>query len=333
MKSNKILWVHNFDTKFMNSGIFMFNFYKYLLKKGVKIDLYYAGNMMSFINLLKQLIAIRKKAKKYDVVHVQFGSMLGFLVRFSLIGLNLNKVITIRGSDFYRNKISGKARYLHSFFAVLFTKNSIRSYDKVIVVSERMKKEIIAKFSLYPRKIEVHPTPINVDDFDIKNSKKKKRVKKVIFGTVNINSGLKRYSLAMDAVNIAIKNSQSKYKIEIVVAEKIIHSKMKDLYNSADLLPLTSVYEGWPNVVKEALSCGVPFVTTDISDMKLLAKKSNGICKISRPDKFELAKKIEDSLSNSLSLKNREMLRSLIMDMSLENSMKKIIPLYSSFKN
>ena len=37
-----------------------------------------------------------------------------------------------------------------------------------------------------------------------------------------------------------------------------------DLYSSADVLLLTSTREGWPNVVLEALACGVPVVAVDV---------------------------------------------------------------------
>jgi teichuronic acid biosynthesis glycosyltransferase TuaC len=332
MAKNKILWVHNFDVEIQNSGVFMFNSYKYLLNNGMEIDLYYAGNMKSVATLIKQIIAIRKKARNYHVVHAQYGSMLGFLVMVSLIGLNINKVITLRGSDFYRNKISGKIRNVHSFIAVFLTRLSIRSFDKVIVASERMKGEVVRDFPLNFSQIVVQPSPVDVAFFDIDNTKRINKTKKILFGAVDVESGLKRYRLALDAVNIVIKNTKNRYKVEMIVAEKIPHNRMKDLYNSCDLLLITSVYEGWPNVVKEALSCGVPFVATDISDMKLVADRSNSICRISHPDKFELAREIEESLSRSLSHKERLLLRSLVMEISLESTMKRIEGLYASFK-
>lgn len=39
---------------------------------------------------------------------------------------------------------------------------------------------------------------------------------------------------------------------------------LRDVYSSADVLLLTSLREGWPNVVLEALACGTPVVAMDV---------------------------------------------------------------------
>jgi glycosyltransferase involved in cell wall biosynthesis len=48
--------------------------------------------------------------------------------------------------------------------------------------------------------------------------------------------------------------------------------EMPAAYNSLDLLVSTSVSEGFPNVLLEAMACGVPCVTTDVGDSKQIVE-------------------------------------------------------------
>jgi glycosyltransferase involved in cell wall biosynthesis len=61
--------------------------------------------------------------------------------------------------------------------------------------------------------------------------------------------------------------------------------------SASDVLLLTSMHEGSPTIVKEALACGLPVVSVDVGDV---AERIEGIegCYVARPQPAELAAKL-----------------------------------------
>ena len=49
-----------------------------------------------------------------------------------------------------------------------------------------------------------------------------------------------------------------------------------ELYQKSDALILPSIYEGLPNVVCEAMSCGLPILASNVCDNSLLVDRKNG---------------------------------------------------------
>jgi glycosyltransferase involved in cell wall biosynthesis len=105
---------------------------------------------------------------------------------------------------------------------------------------------------------------------------------------------VKRPELARASMDIVSKRLPET-RLEIVAGKA--QELLPDYYRAADVLLLTSASEGSPNVVKEALSCNLPVVSTPVGDVpQLLAGLKN--CYICEDRPGELAARVMDVLKD-----------------------------------
>jgi teichuronic acid biosynthesis glycosyltransferase TuaC len=270
----KILWTHNFDPNVKGAGVFMYGMVEAMKSEGVVVELYYMGKLTKLHDIIRSYFSIRSKSKEYDLVHAQYGSMCGLI---TALAAKKNKVLFIRGSDWYTPTNVSFMRRMHGKISTILTRLSLPFYRKITVVSKRIKKDIIAKTAVHPDVLNVLPSAINLNVFKPLDKWLCReqlgfghdKSKWVLLTTLSRKNQIKRVWLAEEAIVIA----QKKLGCDVVLktATNIPHHEMPVLINACDAIILTSVYEGWPNCIKEALACNVPFVSTDVSDLKEIA--------------------------------------------------------------
>ena len=253
-----------------------------------EVDLYYAYGLRNPFYIFVHYFKLAQICKNYKLVHAQYGSAVGFLVGL----LNCKKVLTLRGSDWYKTKSPKFKDQIRIFIGYYFTRISLKFfYKNVIVVSERFKSEILNN---YPNlNLSVFTTPINLTKFyPIKNNDSVTQ-KNILFATIKLDNPVKRVELAQESFELLKKKMPN---VNWYVMNNVHHNEVNEFINKADVILLTSTHEGWPNVIKECLACNVPFVSTDVSDLKQIANQTTNCFVVDEANASDIAIALEKSL-------------------------------------
>lgn len=319
----RVLWTHNFNPQVKNSGSFMHTLAQGMRDLGVDLELCYLGNLRSFANVARAYRQLRQAAAAYDLVHAQFGSACAVATS----GVQAApKLLSLRGSDWYRYREKMGFPAAHGLMAAAMTRAVIGKFDAVVAVSHRMADTVSKRYPYLP--VTVLPSPIDLGMFQpLPRSVARARLgfaddteKWVLFTTMSTSNPIKRVPLAQEAVRLA---NQRMGGVKLRVATGLDHADMPLFVSACDLALCTSVHEGWPNCIKEALACNLPFVATDVSDLARIAAQSPS-CRICLPDAEILADNICEVLSGSTEVD----LRRHVEGMDVRGTSQRLLDLY-----
>lgn len=195
---------------------------------------------------------------QYDLVHAQWAQS-----ALAALPSKLPLVVTFRGSDV--EGIAG-ARGNHTVPGLVLqgvARVVARAASEAILVAPRMAR-------LLPRRsYHVIPSGIDLGLFQpFPQPEAQARLgldpgRRYILFAASPGNPVKRFELAQAAVERLDSGSRA----ALIVASGIEPRRMPDYMNACDVLLLTSSHEGSPNVVKEALACNLPIVSTDVGDV------------------------------------------------------------------
>ena len=245
---------------------------------------------------LQNLFRFRKlvKSVKVDLIHAHY-SFSGFLAVLSSTGKPV--VTSLMGSDVKSDK---KYRVLIYLFNYLFWK-------KTIVKSVDMQRELGLK------NVEVIPNGVDLDVFYEMNKRDAREKlnlsadERVVLFASDPNRPEKNFALAQEAIVLAGIN------IKTMFLKGLQPDEVRDYYNASDVVLLTSHWEGSPNVVKEAMACNSPVITTDVGDVSWLIGKTEG-CFVTDHSAPLIASNIKYCLDHVDKSKGRDRIKSLKLD-------------------
>lgn len=207
------------------------------------------------------------------------------------------KIITFHDLSYeiYPEYFSLKRRLWHKF---INPKQQAEEAYKIIAVSEATKNDLLQLYNVPPEKIKVIYSGVNSQFYPIGwNDVRLARIKKkynlpdkfiLYFGVIeprkNISGLIKAFELARDAglndFKLVIAGSrgwlyeeiiqtarESRYAKDIVFTGFIDSEDKIFVYNSAHLFIYPSFYEGFGFPPLEAMACGIPTITSNVSSL------------------------------------------------------------------
>lgn len=260
---------------------------------------------------LKNVPGIRNSIlkNKPDIVHAHY-SLAGIISCLSLVKKPV--ICSLMGSDLIN------ASPLSIQFIKIFSKFL---WKATIVKNETM------KYKLGSNAAYVIPNGVNLLLFKPYSKNDSRRV-------LNWNNNNFHILFASDP-NRLEKNFQLAQMACLLVQKKIPNIKFHYLvnipreqmhlyYNSADVVLLTSKYEGSPNVIKEAMACNCPIVATDVGDVRSIIAETSG-CYITNFNVEEIAATLIKVLNSNIRTNGRENIQHLDSNIIAD----KIIAIYN----
>jgi glycosyltransferase involved in cell wall biosynthesis len=225
------------------------------------------------------------------------------------------------GSDLI-GSMNSEGRYsLFGYLLVRFNKLFLKKYDFIITKSQNLAQIIRSK----SRNVTI-PNGIDFNKFkDLGKDRARtilniKPEKKIIIFVSDPDRKEKNYRLVKNALDLL--NDKN---IELITVHSIDQEKLNLYYSAADLLIMTSYHEGSPNVIKEAMACNCPIVSTDVGDVRWVIGNTEG-CYITSFDLKDVVDKIKLALKYGQRTNGREQIK------HLDNKLiaKKIIEVYKA---
>jgi len=297
---------------------FVFQQYKFLAAAGADVDFFTFPGQKNPANYLRAWVDVRKRlrSRKYDVIHAQFGQS-GMLALPKTRPL----VVTFRGSDLEGivgadGRFTAAGRLLRGI-----SRTVARAADAVCLVSESMSRHLPAGV-----RYEIVPSGLDLELFKPGDRAAARRElglpadgRLILFGG-NPAVARKRHGLASAAVALLA----ARVPATLVAAGQVAHDRMPLWMNACDALLLTSVHEGSPNVVKEALACNVPVVSVDVGDVR---QRIGGIpgCRVCADDRAET---IADALAEVLARPGPFDGRSAVAELDERRLVRRMIDIY-----
>lgn len=183
--------------------------------------------------------------------------------------------------------------------------------DKSIVTSEHQKEYIQKKYGI--TNIQIIPNGIDTDSFRPPVAKKpsEKNTQLLFIGRLHPEKNLINLLKAMVGLeNIRLRiigsgplkkeiiSFSEKNSLFVEIINNVPNNHLPEQYAQADIYVQPSLYEGNPKTILEAMSCGLPVISTDVQGIQnIIQHQKNGYLCTIKPNSIRVA--IEELAKNT----------------------------------
>jgi teichuronic acid biosynthesis glycosyltransferase TuaC len=276
-----------------HSGIFVKQQIEALKRVGLDVDLMVVERLekgMTCYLGLRRRVQSRIRDWQPDIVHAMYGGVMADMVTRSVT--DRPTVVTFHGSDLLGEHLSGQLRRLIAGYGVWASRQAARRASGVVAVSKVLRDTL--PDAVDKTKIRIIPCGIDLEQFKpLDQCICRERLgwrddRFNILFPANGGDPLKRLNLARAAAE-ALK--QCGTAVELHQLRGVPHDEVPIWLNGSDVLLLTSLHEGSPTVVKEALACNRAVVSVDVGDVRERIEGIQG-CYLASPAPNDLAAKL-----------------------------------------
>lgn len=305
----KILFVSSGNSDFFKISPFIKAQGESLREKGIELA-YFSIMGKGARNYYRNIRPLREHLREnsYDLIHAHY-SLCGWVA--ILASGKIPVVLSLMGDDAQgtfngNNSIDVKSRFL--ILLTLMIQPFVRA---VISKSKNLEKVVYRKKESY-----LIPNGVMLSQFKIfkggcREELGLEKEKKYVLFLGDPSDPNKNFALAGAAVQLLKRPD-----VALINVYKTSHDKVVKYLNSVDAFVLCSFGEGSPNVVKEAMSCNCPMVTTDVGDAAWIVGETQG-CYVASFDPRDFAEKLASAIDYS-ETKGRTPGRARIIELGLD---------------
>lgn len=277
-------------------GVFVEDQVESLRRLGVDVDVFFMNGRKNKLNYLTAYLRLWNHLRKnrYDVVHAHY-IFSGLVARAQW---QAPVVLTHHGPEVFMTW----ERHV--------CKAATWAFHKVIMVSDEMKERLPYEDA------KVIPCGVNLERFAPMDKLEARRQlglpldKKLVLWAGEYFRPEKRYEIVEAAMQTLTAEDPD---VELVCLSGHPHTEVPTYMNAADVLLLTSDAEGSPMVVKEAMACNVPVVSTAVGDVAEVIGGTDG-CHITSQDPADVVEKLKLALAFGKRTDGREAVKRMDLD-------------------